>query len=166
MPIRKKWRFNNLILSDSSFVDFINNRIDLFLSINDTPDISKATLWESLKAYIRGEIISFPLWESKKRSQQLNDLINQIKQLDLKFAISPLPEVLRERTKLQTEIDLITSEQAEILLLQSHSKLYEHEHSDESGKILAQQIRQYSTTNIITSIRRDNGRVTNYEFVL
>jgi len=56
-PVRKTWRFNNFILSDSSFVDLINNRIYFFLSINDTSDVSKATLWESLKAYIRGEII-------------------------------------------------------------------------------------------------------------
>lgn len=69
--------------------------------------------------------------------------------------------MFKERTKLQSEIDLITSEQTERLLLQSRSKLYEH--SDKSGKILAQQIRKYSTTNIITSIRRDDGSITKDE---
>ncbi len=66
-----------------------------------------------------------------------------------------------ERTKIQTEIDLVTSEQTERLLLQSRSKL--NEHSDKSGKILAQQIRQYSTANTIPSIRRDDGRITKDE---
>ncbi len=160
-PVRKTWRFNNFILSDSSFVDLINKRIDFFLSINDTSDVSKATLWESLKAYIRGEIISFSSWERKKRNHQLNDLINKIKQLELKCASKPTPEFFMERTMIQTEIDLVTSEQTERLLLQSRSKLYEH--LDKSGKILAQQIRQYLTANTIPSIRRDDGRITKAE---
>ncbi len=88
-----------------------------------TPQMFKATLWESLKAYIRGEIISFSSWERIKRNHQLNDLINKIKQLDLKCANKPTPAFFMERTKIQTEIDLVTSEQTERLLLQSRSKL-------------------------------------------
>lgn len=44
----------------------------------------------------------------------LNDLINQIKLLDLKCEIKPPPDIFKERPKIQTEIDLITSEQTEI----------------------------------------------------
>lgn len=40
-------------------------RTDFFLSVNRTPEISAALLWKSLKAFIRGEIISYAHYEKK-----------------------------------------------------------------------------------------------------
>lgn len=41
------------------FVKFKHDHIDLFLQTNKTPNISPSSLWETMEAYIRGEIISF-----------------------------------------------------------------------------------------------------------
>lgn len=46
----RPWRLNSLLLSDDEFVKFLSKEIAFFLETNDTPDISRATLWEALKA--------------------------------------------------------------------------------------------------------------------
>lgn len=44
---RSPWRFNSLLLNDSNFISVINDRIDLFISTNISPDISAKTIWEA-----------------------------------------------------------------------------------------------------------------------
>ena len=82
--MRRPWHFSNVLLGDESFVKCINTQIDIFLSINDTSDFSKFTLWESLKAFLRGK-----QGEARSRKQRLKDLSDQIKQLDFKNSIAP-----------------------------------------------------------------------------
>jgi len=55
VPSQTKWRFNTHLLSSEKFVEVISDQIDIFLSINKTTDISASVLWETLKAYIRGQ---------------------------------------------------------------------------------------------------------------
>ncbi|MGL5901954.1 MAG: endonuclease/exonuclease/phosphatase family protein, partial [Cetobacterium sp.] len=63
----KIWRFDNSILSSKKGVEEIKKQINLYLSFNDTPDVTKSTLWEALKAFIRGQVIS---WKSLKNKLQ------------------------------------------------------------------------------------------------
>ena len=121
--MRRPWHFSNVLLGDESFVKCIHTQIDIFLSVNDTLDISKFTLWESLKAFLRGEIIPYTSWESRLRKLRLKGLSDQIKQLDFKNSIAPMRDFLKERMTLQTEFDLITTRHTEQLLLQSRSRL-------------------------------------------
>lgn len=69
----------------------------MFLEINKTPDISASVLWETLKAYIRGQIISYVSHEKKQKKDKLIELTNRIAQLDCLYAASPTPDVYRER---------------------------------------------------------------------
>ena len=56
-----QWRFNTLLLSYDKFHKFIASAIDDYIALNqsDSEPISNALLWESLKAYLRGWIISY-----------------------------------------------------------------------------------------------------------
>ena len=56
--IYRSWRFNPLLLSEDEFTKFISSEIKIFLDINQTTGMSPSTVWESLKAYLRGQIIS------------------------------------------------------------------------------------------------------------
>ena len=53
----RHWRFNSTLLSNEKFVKFMEGQISLFLDINNTPDVSALTVWDALKAYMRGQII-------------------------------------------------------------------------------------------------------------
>ena len=55
----------------------------------------------------------------------------------------------------------MTTHYIEQLLLQSRSNLYEH--SDKAGRTLAQQIRQFTASTLITSIRKHDGQISNDE---
>ena len=55
----RPWRLNPLLLSEGSFTNFISSEIKKFLDTNQMPGMSYSTIWESLKAYLRGQIISY-----------------------------------------------------------------------------------------------------------
>lgn len=61
------WRLNPLLLSDESFVKYISEQIDIFLKTNITTDVTYGTIWESLKAYLRGHIISYCSFTDKEK---------------------------------------------------------------------------------------------------
>ncbi|KAF3839709.1 hypothetical protein F7725_018426 [Dissostichus mawsoni] len=56
---QRVWRLNPRLLAEKNFVDFINTQIDFFLETNESPEISYFTLWETMKAYVRGQVISY-----------------------------------------------------------------------------------------------------------
>ena len=62
----RPWRFNPLLLSEDEFTEFISSEIKMFLDINQTPGMLPSTVWESLKAYLRGQIICY--CANKKRA--------------------------------------------------------------------------------------------------
>lgn len=55
----RSWRFNTLLLSDTEFVEFVSKEITEYLTRNQTPGMSSSVIWESMKAYLRGQIISY-----------------------------------------------------------------------------------------------------------
>lgn len=55
----RPWHLNNLWLSDACFVQFISSEISAFMEYNKTPGMSSSTIWESMKAHLRGQIISY-----------------------------------------------------------------------------------------------------------
>lgn len=122
---RTPWRLNVRLLSDEKFVDMISNQIDLFLSINKTPEISASVLWDTLKAYIRGQIISFANHEKKQKQEKSFELTNRIAQLDSLYATSPTPDVYKERLSLQSQFNTLTADHAAELILKSRSNCYE-----------------------------------------
>ncbi len=119
--IRPPWRLNSQFLSDENFVNFVSNRIDFFISMNETPDIAAATLWETLKACIRGEIIHV----NKPKKARLSVLTRCIAQLDDIYAVSPSPETYKECLALQAEFDTLLTHQVTEQLLKLRSAYYE-----------------------------------------
>lgn len=92
---RKNWRLDPLLLTDESFVLHISNHIKLFLSNNKTPGMSNKIIWEAMKAYLRGEIISFAAYKRKSSMQKQNDIANRIQSIDKQCANLPSPEYIR-----------------------------------------------------------------------
>lgn len=155
------WRFNNRLLTNDNFVDFISQQIDFFLSVNMTPDVSASTLWETLKAYIRGEIISYTSHERKTKRRKINKLTEQITQLDSIYASSPSPDLYKERLSLKTEFDLLVTDQTTEMLLKS--KYNHYEYGDKASRLLAHQLRQISASRQIPQIETPAGITTNHQ---
>ena len=110
VELRVPWRINTSLLSDQDFVNFIICQIDLFVCINKTPDVSASVVWESLKALIRGEIISYAAYQKRVRSDQLSMLTQRISQLDGVYATNPSPDVYKEHLSVLAKFDILMTQ--------------------------------------------------------
>uniref|UniRef100_A0AAR2M0N9 Reverse transcriptase domain-containing protein n=1 Tax=Pygocentrus nattereri TaxID=42514 RepID=A0AAR2M0N9_PYGNA len=126
------------------FVKFISREIDDFLECNQTPGMSYFLIWETLKAYLRGQIISYSARVKKKQQERLKKIESDILQLDGVLSLYPSTNLFKERLALQTEFNLLSTKLTENLLNKSRHKSYEH--GEKIGKILAHQLRQQRHT--------------------
>lgn len=152
---RRTWRLDPLLMSKDSFKNMLSEQIDYFLNLNQTPEIQMNVLWEALKAYIRGQIISYTAFHRKKYRQQLCDLSDNIKELDLLYAEAPTSELYRKKLLLNTEFESMSIKQTESLFLKSKQTFYEH--GERAGKLLSHQIKQSIAANTISEISKASG---------
>ncbi|KAF7646143.1 hypothetical protein LDENG_00192420 [Lucifuga dentata] len=118
-----QWHINSLLLAEEHFCDKISQSIDFFIDTNRSDDISRSLLWESLKAFLRGEIISFASY-NKTRQEKLRTVSESITTIDRQFASNPTPELYKRRLDLQSEVNLLTTRNAENLILQSQGSFF------------------------------------------
>lgn len=65
------WKYknsNSRLLTDEKFVYFLSNQIDYFFETKRTPGMTHCNLWEIMKAFLRGQIISFSVGMRKKKN--------------------------------------------------------------------------------------------------
>lgn len=110
---------------------------------------TSSLLWESLKAYPRGQIISYSAYSNKSHKAKLQELTTKILDTDQQNVINPTPSLLKLHLDLQAEFDLITTTDAECLLLHSCSNYYEY--GDKSSRLLAHQLKRQATSRIDSS---------------
>lgn len=154
---KRLWRFNSLLLSDENFLNFMADQISLFLDTNITPDVSITTVWEALKAYLRGQVISFMAKKRKDSLAKQGELERQIADLDNRNAQAPSPSFYKDRIKLVSEYDRLTTHHIEQLLLKNRSNTYEH--GDKAGEILARQLKGARAKQLISGVQLQNGEV-------
>lgn len=75
--------------------------------------------------------------------------------MDQQIASSSSPSLLNRRVSSQTEFDLITTTDAERLLLGSRATYYEH--GNKAGRLLTHQLRRQAASHIITQIKDSAG---------
>lgn len=113
------WRLDPLSLADDNFCKHISESITFFCETNKSDETSPSILWETLKAYIRGKIISFTSHTNKLRRARQKELEEAIADLDNLLSSANSPDLYKERIRLQTELDLLLTSEAEQLLLRS-----------------------------------------------
>ena len=153
--IRPPWRLDTHLLLDTDFIKFVSEQLEFFFQVNKTPEITASGLWETMKAFIRGEIISYKAHQRKSRREKLAKLSQRIALLDSLYAVSKLPDTYKERMTLQAEYDLVMSQYTTELLLYSRSKFYEQ--GDKTCKLLAHRLRQISASQLIPQIETGAG---------
>ena len=145
------------MLSNEDFVKFVSNQIDIFLTTNRTPGISASLLWETLKVYIKGEIISYSSYANKQRKTKLKEVRLRISQLDNIYASSPSPNIYKDRLSLQFDV-LSTKEVEEHKEVKAKYCYYEY--GDKATKLLAHQLRQASSSQQIPQIHTPSDVTT------
>lgn len=114
-----------------------------------------STVWESLKAYLRGQIISYCANKKRRSSERLRLLTDEILLVDREYSHFPSPDLVKKRMSLQTEFNTLSTQQAEYLISKSRHGYYEH--GEKAGRLLAHQLRQRSVTQNIPAIINGQG---------
>lgn len=78
-------------------------QIDDFLQMNVPPDVSYSTVWEALKAYLRGQIISYAAYENKQFRVSLTGISPHL------ICFSTKPRPLQGEAAAKFELNLKTS---------------------------------------------------------
>uniref|UniRef100_A0A669BRS1 Reverse transcriptase domain-containing protein n=1 Tax=Oreochromis niloticus TaxID=8128 RepID=A0A669BRS1_ORENI len=151
------WRFNTLLLSADSFNQFILSAIDDFLAFNKSDSVSSSLLWETLKAYLRGHIISYSANLNKNSRAKVAEISAKIQDVDNQNAINPSQMLLKQRQDLQTELDLLTTADAERLLIQSRATYYEH--GEKPSRLLAHQLKRRASSRTISQVKDQSGNL-------
>lgn len=157
-PSRFRWRLNPLLLSEEWFVTFINTQIDIFLETNVNETTSPSLIWEALKAFLRGQIISINASVQKVRLARQAELSELILGVDKVCATAPTPELFKQRTMYQAEFDMLSTGLAERALLKNRHRSYEY--GEKPGRALAYSLRQMSTSYVIGQIESETGLVS------
>lgn len=58
--------------------------------------MSPSIVWESLKAYLRGQVISYYAKRKKANSERLKQLTDDILKLDILYSHSPSDDTLKQ----------------------------------------------------------------------
>ena len=152
------WKFSSHLLSDSDFRDFISVQISSYIEINDTSDVGSGTLWEALKATVRGQIISYVSHMRRAEKARLIEISDELCVLDETYSSSPSPSLYNKRLLLHSEHDLLMTGIVERQLRQCRQHFFEQ--GDKAGRLLAQQARATSASRLIPQIRSPDGNLT------
>ena len=154
---RPSWKLDKNLLADETFCEMISQKIDDFINSNKRDDTTPSLLWETLKAVIRGEIISYSAKTNKMKRNKQEELIKAIAMVDFQYSTSPSHELYKKKLDLQTQYNLSSTKKTERLLLKSQGYVYEH--GDKAGRLLAHQLKCRSVSQQIPQIRKDDGEV-------
>lgn len=76
------WRLDPSLLTDTAIMTNIQERLSLYFTENDSPDISPMIRWEAHKSTIRGELIALSAKRRKDRQELINTLTARIQTLE------------------------------------------------------------------------------------
>lgn len=98
--------FNSLLLQDNNFCKFISTSTDNFLEFNQNDS-------ETLKVYLRGQVMSFTAKDNKVHKAKINSC-PRLHCFYQQYSSDPSLELFKQRLKLQTGFDLVSSRDGEL----------------------------------------------------
>ena len=108
-----------------------------------------------LKAYLRGQIISYSASTHKARMARQTKLTELISDVDKVYAGNPTSGLYEQRMMYQAEFNMLSTGQAERAMMKSKHMSYEY--GEKPSKALAYSLRLTSTTHIIDLIESESG---------
>ena len=76
------WRLNNMLLNKQQMTEEIKKVIKICIEMNENENKITQNLWDSVKAVLRGRFIAIQAYLKKQEKNQINNLIQHLKQLE------------------------------------------------------------------------------------
>uniref|UniRef100_A0A3B5KZT9 exodeoxyribonuclease III n=1 Tax=Xiphophorus couchianus TaxID=32473 RepID=A0A3B5KZT9_9TELE len=119
-----RWRFREYLLRHPEFVTFMNAKIDMYLEVNLNTS-SHSNIWEALKAYMKGHIISYVSHKNKQKREQLAQLEKDIRTLEIDHSKTKHPELLGVLKQKRISYDNLCTSKAEAAMARTKYHYYE-----------------------------------------
>lgn len=114
-------------------------------------------IWtHGLKAVMRGNIISYTSWKSKKQDAALKDMEPELRRLEQSYQSTPTTDTLGKITKLKCEYNTILLKHVCSQMTSSRQRLFEL--GDKPHRLLAWQLRHSLASRAILQIKNKRGQ--------
>ena len=158
------WKFNNTLLYDKEYVDFMKNIIKDSLILYDSLD-NKGLKWDMVKMEIRSHTISYCIKKSKERKKHISDLENRLCILREHIDMYNKKEDNEEYNCIKKELDEFELQSARGHIFRSKVK-WNEEGERNTKFFMSQEKKNYLNKCITQLIDSDNRIVMDKEAIL
>lgn len=137
-------------LKNWKFCEAISASINDFLTFIKQASPPTSSYGIQLRPNLRGQIISYSSYLNKIHKAKLDELSKAILELDHQCAFSPSPALYKQQLNLQSEFNLLSTRDAEHLLLSLRGTLYKH--CNRTGQLLAHRLKCLAASPLIPKI--------------
>jgi hypothetical protein len=148
------WKFNNSLLKDKKYVEYINKVIDeSFLKYNEIQD--KGLCWEMIKMEIRSSTLMFAKNKAREKREQIVKMMHEVSRLEGRMNNGPSQEEIERYYGAQKEIESFNIEKANGVLIRSKADQVEFGEKN-TGYFLNMEKRN-AGKKCITKLLNENG---------
>uniref|UniRef100_A0A803K153 Reverse transcriptase domain-containing protein n=1 Tax=Xenopus tropicalis TaxID=8364 RepID=A0A803K153_XENTR len=165
--VRKKtcqWRLNESLLSVPEHMELLVNKLEEFFQLNTESVQDFAIVWETHKAFIRGELISLASRLKRNRMAKLRTLKASLLLSEQQFAAQPTVQKLARITQLRNSIKDIQIQEVEKSIQWTKQRYYEF--GNKAHTMLANKIRERKILNNPIMIQNKDKIEANPENIL
>uniref|UniRef100_A0A672FWV9 Reverse transcriptase domain-containing protein n=1 Tax=Salarias fasciatus TaxID=181472 RepID=A0A672FWV9_SALFA len=152
----RSWRLNPSLLCQSSFISFLNEQIKDFLLNNDNDETNASILWDTLKAYLRGAIISYSTARKREALKAQFELEAQLKSLERQLKLHPSVMLKKELEATRSSLVQLLTQKAEASILYAKQRFFAM--GDKSGRLLARLVTGRQHLKPISTLQDDKGK--------
>lgn len=153
-----RWRLNSSILQDEKFVSTLKEDIKYFLEVNVGSTDKLATVWDALKAFVRGKCLGYSSNKVKESKEKIQILEKRIGILDKQLAGKFDNNKFKEVCQLKFSLHEMYNRRAEYALFRLKTNFYEN--GEKTGKLLARQLKKMDNQQVISAIKSGDKLVT------
>ena len=145
-----------MLLGDPNFISYFTSELKIFYEINNTPDVSPSTLWETSKAYSRGLIISCVKTKRHKVLQRQRELETKLSEAEGTYAKNPSDINIEAKLTVKASINTSLTHKAEQSIRLARQRQYEF--GNKPNKYLARLVNKKSDSRCIFTIKDGGGK--------
>ena len=145
------WRLNSSILNNMPFKTQIKKEIEQFLKENINGEVASEIVWDTLKAVLRGKIISYCARKKKERQLRLVKLNEELGELETKHKKDLNANVAVKLKDIRMEINTFYTQEIQKNMIYTKQKYYEA--GTKFAKFLARKLQKQKADSTIYKIR-------------
>lgn len=154
-----RWRFNPMLLKRPDFCSFIREQIAFFTLTNKHSAPNSFIFWDTLKAYLRGHIISYTKGLKKKYCAELDSIEAEIQTLEKAYQRTSSKDTYRTLVNKKIQYNNLNTYQTEKSIMRSRQKYYEL--GEKASKVLAWQLKTEESKRAVNGIEVAPGKISN-----